>query len=203
MLVVLYKKVPLDTSWTQRVKIKNMNLKAINGLIRTFPALLLQTSQNEVHFYVLVDHYLATLSILKQSFLYQTKVLTCISGIDYYETRLRFVICYELLSITYNVRMRVKIYLDEYTEILTCVPIFYTANWWEREVWDLFGIRFKDHPDLRRILLDYGFEGFPMRKDFPVYGYVELFYDHRKHNLKTIPVELAQEFRVFSFDTPW
>ena len=99
--------------------------------------------------------------------------------------------------------MRVKLFIDEITSVFSVVTLYINANWWEREIWDLYGIYFENHPDLRRILTDYGFEGHPMRKDFPLSGYVELRYDESKKRVVTETVELTQEFRVFSFETPW
>jgi NADH dehydrogenase (ubiquinone) Fe-S protein 3 len=108
-----------------------------------------------------------------------------------------------MLSLTFNSRLRIKIFVNEVTSVDSIVPLFCNANWWEREVWDLFGIYFQNHPDLRRILTDYGFEGYPMRKDFPLSGYVEVRYDQTKKRIVVEPVELAQEFRAFSYETPW
>jgi len=108
-----------------------------------------------------------------------------------------------LLSLVFAQRLRVKAFLNEITPISSVVPVFPCANWWEREVWDMYGIFFENHPDLRRILSDYGFEGYPMRKDFPLYGYIELRYDENHKRIVAEPVEFAQEFRYFDFETPW
>jgi NADH:ubiquinone oxidoreductase subunit C len=108
-----------------------------------------------------------------------------------------------LLSLVFNNRIRVKTYVNEITPVMSVVPFYPCANWWEREVWDLYGIFFENHPDLRRILTDYGFEGHPMRKDFPLTGYVELKYDESRKRIVVEPVKLAQEFRSFTFETPW
>ncbi len=110
---------------------------------------------------------------------------------------------FNLLSLTFNSRIRVKIFVNEVTSVDSIVPVFRNANWWEREVWDLYGIYFQNHPDLRRILTDYGFEGYPMRKDFPLSGYVEVRYDQTKKRIVVEPLELSQEFRAFSYETPW
>jgi NADH:ubiquinone oxidoreductase subunit C len=107
------------------------------------------------------------------------------------------------LSLCFNNRIRVKIFINEITSVLSSTSVFINANWWEREVWDLFGIFFENHMDLRRILTDYGFEGHPMRKDFPLFGYVELRYNENKKRIVSDKVQLSQEFRIFSFDTPW
>ena len=108
-----------------------------------------------------------------------------------------------MLSLVFAQRLRVKAFLNEITPISSVVPVFPCANWWEREVWDMYGIFFENHPDLRRILSDYGFEGYPMRKDFPLYGYIELRYDENHKRIVAEPVEFAQEFRYFDFETPW
>jgi NADH:ubiquinone oxidoreductase subunit C len=110
---------------------------------------------------------------------------------------------YDLLSITYNARIRIKVFINETTSVDSIVEIFQNANWWEREIWDLYGIYFNKHPDLRRILTDYGFEGYPMRKDFPLSGYVELRYNQNKKRIVVEPLELTQDFRYFNFETPW
>jgi len=115
----------------------------------------------------------------------------------------RFAVIYDLLSLTFNNRIRVNIFITDLTIVTSSVNVFLNANWWEREIWDLFGIYFAKHPDLRRILTDYGFEGFPLRKDFPLSGYIEVRYDENKKRIITESIELTQEFRLFSFETPW
>jgi len=99
--------------------------------------------------------------------------------------------------------LRVKVFVNEITSVPSIVPIYINANWWEREIWDLYGIYFDKHPDLRRILTDYGFEGHPMRKDFPLPGFVELRYHESKKRIVAEVLELSQEFRFFTFETPW
>jgi len=169
-----------------------MNLKSVLTLNKILPTILFQKFNSEISLLVRV-----------KSILYQFTLLTAISGVDYYNNKYRFNVTYELLSLVYNTRVRVKVFLTEIDSVPSIVEIFKNANWWEREVWDLYGIFFSNHPDLRRILTDYGFEGYPMRKDFPVYGYVEVFYDSIQKRILIESIELSQEYRVFSFDTPW
>jgi NADH dehydrogenase (ubiquinone) Fe-S protein 3 len=107
------------------------------------------------------------------------------------------------LCIQYNSRIRVQSSVDEITPICSIVSIFPSASWWEREVWDMFGVYFSNHPDLRRILTDYGFEGHPLRKDFPLSGYVEVRYDDSEKRVVSEPIEMTQEFRYFDFASPW
>lgn len=140
---------------------------------------------------------------LKNHINYQYKILSCISGVDNLHTRYRFSVVYEFLSLIFNQRIRLKIALNETAVILSITEIFENANWWEREIWDLYGLCFQKHPDLRRILTDYGFEGHPMRKDFPLFGFIELRYDSNKKQIVTDKIELSQNFRFFSFETPW
>ena len=143
------------------------------------------------------------LLVLRDHSLYQCKILTAISGVDYPLKPQRFEIVYELLSIRYNTRIRVKTYVNEMESIDSVNNIYSTANWWEREIWDLFGIYFNNHPDLRRLLTDYGFDGYPLRKDFPLSGYQEVRYDEKHKRIIYEPIELAQEFRTFDFTSPW
>ena len=133
----------------------------------------------------------------------QFKQLMELCGIDYPEREERFDVVYSLLSLTQNLRVRVKVSTDETTPVPSLTGVYSSAGWWEREAWDLFGIYFSDHPDLRRILTDYGFEGHPLRKDFPLTGYVEIRYDDKQKRVVYEPVKLAQDFRSFDFLSPW
>lgn len=126
-----------------------------------------------------------------------------IAGVDYPERERRFDVVYHLLSPRQNIRIRVKTATDETTSVPSVVDIFPTANWFEREAYDLYGILFSDHPDMRRILTDYGFRGHPLRKDFPLTGFVEVRYDDDKKRVVYEPVKLNQEFRSFDFMSPW
>ena len=131
------------------------------------------------------------------------KLLVDICGVDYPDREERFEVVYNLLSLKHNQRVRVKLTTTEDDPVPSVAGVFKTANWFEREVWDLYGVFFSDHPDLRRILTDYGFEGHPMRKDFPLTGYVELRYDEEQKRVVYEPVKLTQEFRTFDFMSPW
>jgi NADH-quinone oxidoreductase subunit C len=133
----------------------------------------------------------------------QFAVLCDICGVDHPDRPRRFDVVYNLLSVTLNQRIRLVVETDEETPVPSAVPLFSAAGWWEREAWDLFGIYFEDNPDLRRILTDYGFEGHPLRKDFPLTGYVELRYDDDQKRVVYEPVRLKQEFRSFDFLSPW
>jgi NADH-quinone oxidoreductase subunit C len=131
------------------------------------------------------------------------QVLVDICGVDYPERAERFDVVYNLLSVKLDQRIRVKAMADENSPVPSVTGLFSAAGWFEREAWDLFGIYFADHPDLRRILTDYGFEGHPLRKDFPLTGYVELRYDEEQKRVVYEPVKLKQEFRSFDFSSPW
>jgi NADH-quinone oxidoreductase subunit C len=126
-----------------------------------------------------------------------------VAGVDYPDREERFDVVYHLLSLRQNQRVRVKLTTGENMPVPSVTPVFSAAGWWEREAWDLYGIFFADHPDLRRILTDYGFEGHPLRKDFPLTGYVELRYDDDQKRVVYEPVKLTQEFRSFDFLSPW
>ena len=126
-----------------------------------------------------------------------------IAGVDYPERAERFEVNYHLLSLTRNRRIRVKVSTDEATTVPTVTGLWPVANWLEREVFDLYGVGFAGHPDLRRILTDYGFEGHPLRKDFPLTGHVEMRYSEAEKRVVYEPVSLAQDFRAFDFLTPW
>jgi NADH-quinone oxidoreductase subunit C len=131
------------------------------------------------------------------------EVLIDICGVDWPSREQRFDVVYHLLSPRLNQRIRVKLKTDEATPVPSTVGVHSAANWFEREAYDMYGILFAGHPDLRRLLTDYGFQGYPMRKDFPLTGYVEVRYDDSQKRVVYEPVELAQEFRSFDFESPW
>ena len=131
------------------------------------------------------------------------KQLADISGVDWPDREKRFDVVYNLLSLRNNQRIRVKVATDESTPVPSASSVFSSAGWFERETYDLYGVWFSDHPDLRRILTDYGFEGHPMRKDFPLTGFVEVRWDDVQKRVVYEPVKLTQEFRNFDFLSPW
>jgi len=133
----------------------------------------------------------------------QFQQLIDVCGADYPQRPLRFDVVYHLLSLTRNRRIRVKVETDEDTPVPSVVGVFPAADWFEREAFDMYGIFFSGHPDLRRLLTDYGFHGHPLRKDFPMTGYVEVRYDDELKRVVYEPVRLAQEFRDFDFLSPW
>jgi NADH-quinone oxidoreductase subunit C len=131
------------------------------------------------------------------------KILLDVCGVDYPERPQRFEVVYHLLSTRHNRRIRLKVTADETTPVQSLIDVFPTAGWFEREAWDLYGILFAGNPDLRRILTDYGFEGHPLRKDFPLTGFVQVRYDEEQKRVVNEPVRLTQEFRTFDFLSPW
>ncbi|GBF27636.1 NADH-quinone oxidoreductase chain 5 [bacterium MnTg02] len=133
----------------------------------------------------------------------QFSILIDICGADYPERPKRFDVVYHLLSPKQNQRIRIKTQTDENTAVPSAISIFPAANWFEREAFDFYGILFSGHPDLRRILTDYGFQGYPLRKDFPLTGYVEVRYDDEQKRVVYEPVKLTQEYRSFDFMSPW
>ena len=149
------------------------------------------------------EDILGVLKFLRDDANCQFRQLIDLCGVDFPEEDERFCVVYNLLSLTHNNRIRVKTWTDENTPVASATQLFSSAGWWERETWDLYGIYFADHPDLRRILTDYGFEGHPLRKDFPLTGYVELRYDDEQKRVVYEPVHLTQEFRTFDFLSPW
>ena len=149
------------------------------------------------------DSIVKVLTFLRDDVNCQFKMLMELCGVDFPEREDRFDIVYCLLSLSLNQRIRVKTQTNTNSAVPSVTGVFSAANWWEREAWDLFGIYFSDHPDLRRILSDYGFEGHPLRKDFPLTGYVEVRYDDEQKRVVYEPVKLSQEFRNFDFLSPW
>ena len=158
---------------------------------------------DEIVIYIYPQYIQSFLFFLKDHINTQYKLLIDVTAVDYPTRNLRFEIVYNLLSISFNKRIRIKSCINETNPINSVTIVYNSAGWWEREVWDMFGIFFYDHPDLRRILTDYGFEGHPLRKDFPLTGYVEVRYDDSEKRVINENIELSQEFRYFDFSSPW
>lgn len=161
------------------------------------------TSNNELEVLIHPEGVLPVLSFLKENHLTQFHSFIDLTAIDVISRQYRFEVVYNFLSVKFNRRIRVKTYTDELTPIDSICGIFEGANWYERETWDMYGIFFTNHPDLRRLLTDYGFAGHPFRKDFPLSGFVEVRYDDEVKRVVCEPVELAQEFRKFDLGSPW
>ncbi|OHC75888.1 MAG: NADH-quinone oxidoreductase subunit C [Rhodospirillales bacterium RIFCSPLOWO2_12_FULL_58_28] len=158
---------------------------------------------NELIVLVRAEKIVKVLTFLRDDVNCQFKQLMDLCGVDYPEREERFEVVYNLLSLTHNRRLRIKIQIADGVPAPSVSGVFSSANWFEREAWDLFGIYFSEHPDLRRILTDYGFEGHPLRKDFPLSGYVEVRYDDEKKRVAYEPVKMTQELRNFDFLSPW
>ena len=149
------------------------------------------------------DDIVEVLTRLRDSSTLDFNCFIDLCGVDYPTRSERFDVVYHLLSMSQNARIRIKITTDEDTPVPTIVDVFPAANWYEREAFDMYGIFFNGHPDLRRILTDYGFEGYPLRKDFPLSGFVEVRYDDEQKRVVYEPVKLLQDFRNFDFLSPW
>ena len=152
---------------------------------------------------VATDRVLDVLKHLRDDAECEFKILVDICGVDWPQREKRFDVVYHLLSLTRNMRVRVKAMVGEGETIKSAIALYPVAGWFEREAFDMYGIAFENHPDLRRILTDYGFSGYPLRKDFPLTGYVELRYDEELKRVVYQPVQLVQEFRDFDFMSPW
>ena len=182
------------------------NLIITHNLIyyqKVLPLKRLQIYNSEATIIVTNSFVKDILFFLKNSLLCQFDIITCISGIDFPANKLRFHIVYDLLSLKYNSRIRVKILTDELSPVFSCVQIFPAANWFESEIWDMYGVFFTDHPNLKRLLTDYGFEGHPLRKDFPLNGFIEMRFMEKLKRVSSESIELSQEFRAFNFVSPW
>jgi NADH-quinone oxidoreductase subunit C len=162
-----------------------------------------RTTHGELTLDVERDKIVEVLAFLRDDASCRFEVLIDICGVDWPARADRFDVVYHLLSPRLNQRIRVKLETDETAPVPSSVEVFSAANWFEREAYDMYGILFSGHPDLRRILTDYGFQGYPLRKDFPLTGYVEVRYDDELKRVVYEPVELTQEFRSFDFESPW
>lgn len=173
------------------------------SIIKTLPIVRTELYTKDCCLLVKTNLLPEILTILKNHFKYQFKILTCISGVDYPENLYRFQIVYELLSIKYNSRLRIKVFLNELIPMSSVEKIFSGATWWECEIWDMFGIFFFNQSNLVRLLTDYGFQGYPLRKDFPLTGFTESRFNLIKNRVVYENLELAQEYRVFEAISPW
>ncbi|WP_292151564.1 NADH-quinone oxidoreductase subunit C [Brevundimonas sp.] len=147
------------------------------------------------------DAIVNVLTVLKDRFGFHQLLDIC--GVDFPDREERFEVVYHLLSMTRNARVRVKVTTDEVQPVPSVISVFPCADWFEREAFDMYGMLFSGHPDLRRLLTDYGFQGHPLRKDFPMTGYVEVRYDEEQKRVVYEPVKLTQEYRNFDFLSPW
>jgi|TARA_B110000261_G_scaffold88197_1_gene100661 NADH dehydrogenase (ubiquinone) Fe-S protein 3 len=179
------------------------NQKTLTYLSSFLPILAFDSQDTSLVISVKPEDLLFTLEILKKHTNTQYTCLSSVSGVDYPERSRRFEVSYDLLSIKFNSRIRVKTFVDELTPLESSVSVFPGATWWEREVWDMFGVFFDKNSEIKRILTDYGFEGHPLRKDFPLSGYVESRYDDSTKRVVCEPLENAQEFRSFDFSSGW
>ena len=158
---------------------------------------------NQLYLSINSEDLLDVISLLKTNKDTKFKQLIDITAVDYPENKKRFKIVYLLLSHEFNQRILINFFINENEKISSLVKIFPSANWMEREIFDMYGIKFNDHPDLRRILTDYGFEGFPLRKDFPLTGHNEVRYNEEEKKVIYEPVKLEQNYRNFDYESPW
>ncbi len=184
-------------------------LTTVNDLEKTVNSGLTTTiKRSEINFnqlviYIDVEDIISTILFLKTNEKCRFRQLIDITAVDYPQNEKRFKVVYLLLSHEKNLRIIINTKIDEKIIVPSITKIFPSANWMEREVFDMYGISFKDHPDLRRILTDYGFNGYPLRKDFPLTGHTEVRYSEEKKKVISEPVKLDQEYRDFDFESPW
>ncbi|WFD32806.1 hypothetical protein MSPP1_003857 [Malassezia sp. CBS 17886] len=207
-------KVKLASPYEERANANPMDhYAAISGAMHEYGAWILSALpryiqqfsvyKDELTFCVAPSALVPVLTFLRDHTLTQYKQLVDISGADYPSRSQRFEVVYHLLSVRNNARLRVKTYADELAPVPSVTGLFRSADWFEREAWDMYGIFFLGHPDLRRLLTDYGFEGHPLCKDFPLTGYSEVRWDEEKKRVVTEPVQLMQAHRNFNANSPW
>ena len=176
--------------------------RAVNSALTTT---IISSEINFGQLFINIDseNLISSILFLKTNEKYRFKQLIDITAVDYPEKEKRFKVVYLLLSHENNLRILINMNINEKKLVPSITKIFPAANWMEREVFDMYGISFKDHPDLRRILTDYGFEGYPLRKDFPLTGHTEVRYSEEKKKVIYEPVKLDQQYRDFDFESPW
>jgi NADH-quinone oxidoreductase subunit C len=191
--------IPTPAEREETLRETEVELKATVGQLIVASKLTLGELTIEVPATALVR----VLTYLRDDPSMQFKTLIDVCGVDFPDREQRFEVVYHLLSLRHNQRIRVKLRTDEMTPVPSVTGVFASALWYEREAWDMYGIYFADHPDLRRILTDYGFDGHPLRKDFPQTGYVEMRYDDEQKRVIYEPVNLRQDWRSWDFLSPW
>jgi NADH dehydrogenase (ubiquinone) Fe-S protein 3 len=172
-------------------------------LLKVLPIINYTIYKNELSIKIPFNKIIPIFFFLKNHTNCQFKILSDLCVVDYIIKKERFDVVYNILSVRFNSRIRVKVSITELQSIDSIISIYKAANWWEREAWDMFGIFFFNHPDLRRILTDYGFEGHPLRKDFPLSGFLEVYYNELKKRVVYEPINLSQQYRLFEFNSPW
>jgi len=184
--------------------LRQQELLAVNKLVPKYVRSV-TLDNGQVHFYINASDLNNFLYFLRRSSLFRFTALNDLFGVDLLgrSVHSRYQIIYVLLSYITNSRIYVHVSLSENASVESVNSVYPSANWLEREVWDMYGVFFHNHPDLRRILTDYGFRGHPMRKDFPLTGYTEVRYSEKKKRVLLKPVQLTQEYRYFEFLTPW
>lgn len=182
---------------------KQLVVENFKKLSKLCPLEKIQCFGSEITIVVKPNILIDVLLFFKHHTFYQFEILTCISGVDYPNNNYRFKIVYELLSVRYNCRIRIKTFTYELKSLESCQKLFLSAGWYECEIWDMFGVFFKNHTNLKRILTDYGFEGYPLRKDFPLSGFIEMRYNETQKRVINESIELSQEYRTFEFLSPW
>jgi NADH-quinone oxidoreductase subunit C len=185
----------MDQNLNELEKLVNSELASkIKKTTIAFNELKIDTNENEI---------ISVISFLKSNEKLKFRQLIDIAGVDYPEEEKRFNLVYLLLSHEKNIRIKISVSFEIGKKIPTLTKIYPSANWMEREVFDMYGIEFVDHPDLRRILTDYNFEGYPLRKDFPLTGFNEVRYSEKEKKVIYEPVKLEQNYRDFDFESPW
>jgi NADH:ubiquinone oxidoreductase subunit C len=157
----------------------------------------------EITLNVSITDLKSTINFLKRDESFLFKIFIDIFVVDYFQSENRFKVIYSLLSLKYNTKIKLKARIDEFTPVFSIVSLYLNANWLELEIWDMHGIFIDKHPDLRRILTDYGFGAYPLRKDFPVSGYTESRYDDSQKRVISESLELSQKLRIFNFNSSW
>lgn len=178
-------------------------VRHLQSLIKVCPIEKIQISQEDLVLLIKPKLLLNTLLFFKYHISHQFKTLSCISCVDFPTKKYRFNLTYELLSIRYNYRVRIKTFTYELLGIDSSEKLYLTGGWYECEIWDMFGVFFNKHSNLKRILTDYGFEGYPLRKDFPLSGFIEMRYNETQKRVISESIELCQEYRTFAFLSPW